>query len=418
MTAPEPFSPAAVKQLTARVPEVQRALLNNLDAFPQYPETPLLKAGDQYEGIWLEHNQDNFFLADYAPESAWGSQEAFMRLQREDGLFPFALPLNYRKEGNFFYGYDRCFWHVQTVWPFARCAMEIARKTGRPEEDFARIYRSAAAYDRWFVHHRCEAKTGLPAMYCEYDTGHDNSPRWKSVPKLCPREEARNCPDGVMPRFAPDLSATLYGMRIALAEMADALGRKEEQAEYCAAAERTRRNIGKYCFDPEREFYFDRIPGSGFCGIVGDAGLRVLGEHVPSQVVADRIFRRYILNPEAFWTPYPLPSIAANDPEFMYPPCLNCWGGASQALAALRTLRYFEFYGYGKELRILMTRWLEAILRTSGFQQQMDPFTGEFSTSPGYSPCMCVALEFGARLSEPEGLSMGAFVHDVAELLG
>ena len=64
MTAPEPFSPAAVKQLTARVPEVQRALLDNLDAFPQYPETPLLKAGDQYEGIWLEHNQDNFFLAD------------------------------------------------------------------------------------------------------------------------------------------------------------------------------------------------------------------------------------------------------------------------------------------------------------------------------------------------------------------
>ena len=70
MLAPEPFSPAAVNRIRTKVPEVRRALLNNLDTFPQYPAAPLLKAGDQYEGIWLEHNQDNFFLADYAPESS------------------------------------------------------------------------------------------------------------------------------------------------------------------------------------------------------------------------------------------------------------------------------------------------------------------------------------------------------------
>lgn len=70
MIAPEPFSAAAVKRFNAKVPEVRQALLNNLARFPQYPEVPLLKAGDQYEGIWLEHNQDNLFLADYAPDSA------------------------------------------------------------------------------------------------------------------------------------------------------------------------------------------------------------------------------------------------------------------------------------------------------------------------------------------------------------
>lgn len=367
----------------------------------------VLTEGGIYTGIWLECGpHESLTLAPFLPEVALMSHRIFYLHQREDGQFP-AYILGDRA------GYSQ----IQQVVPIAATAWELARMTGSGSF-LQESYEACSRWEKWLVRHRDPRGLDLLEAWCEYDTGHDNSPRWKSVPKLCPREEARNCPDGVMPRFAPDLSATLYGMRIALAEMADALGRKEEQAEYCAAAERTRRNIGKYCFDPEREFYFDRIPGSGFCGIVGDAGLRVLGEHVPSQVVADRIFRRYILNPEAFWTPYPLPSIAANDPEFMYPPCLNCWGGASQALAALRTLRYFEFYGYGKELRILMTRWLEAILRTSGFQQQMDPFTGEFSTSPGYSPCMCVALEFGARLSEPEGLSMGAFVHDVAELLG
>ena len=45
-------------------------------------------------------------------------------------------------------------------------------------------------------------------------------------------------------------------------------------------------------------------------------------------------------------------------------------------------------------------RWVEAIVRADGFTQQMNPWTGAFSTAPGYSPAMCVLIDFVARLKK------------------
>ena len=116
------------------------------------------------------------------------------------------------------------------------------------------------------------------------------------------------------------------------------------------------------------------------------------------QQLFDRIYERHIKNPEAFWTPYPLPSIAANDPTFVHELPRNSWGGASQALTALRSPRCFDYYGKSADLVHLMERWVEALLEAPGFMQQMSPWTGEFTTSDGYSPSMCVFVDFVDRL--------------------
>jgi hypothetical protein len=130
---------------------------------------------------------------------------------------------------------------------------------------------------------------------------------------------------------------------------------------------------------------------------------RVFGEHVPDPDLFEQIYRRHIKDPQAFWTPYPLPSIAANDPSFDRSLPLNSWGGAAQALTALRALRWMVHYGKAEDLRHLMTRWVSALLRADSFQQQMNPWTGEFSTSPGYSPAMCVFIDFVDRLRALQG---------------
>ena len=112
----------------------------------------------------------------------------------------------------------------------------------------------------------------------------------------------------------------------------------------------------------------------------------------------ERIYERYIKNPEAFWTPYPFPSIAVNDPAFVHELPPNSWGGASQALTALRAPRWLEHYGKSTDLAHLMKRWVVAILQAPDFMQQMNPWTGEFSTSRDYSPTMCVFLDFVDRM--------------------
>ena len=40
----------------------------------------------------------------------------------------------------------------------------------------------------------------------------------------------------------------------------------------------------------------------------------------------DRIYREHIRNPEEFWTPYPFPSMAVNDPSCGGHVTANCWG--------------------------------------------------------------------------------------------
>jgi hypothetical protein len=135
---------------------------------------------------------------------------------------------------------------------------------------------------------------------------------------------------------------------------------------------------------------------------------RVLGEHVlqlsnpRDRSIFDAVWTRQLHNPKAFWAAYPFSSIALDDPTFVRPIPRNSWGGASQALTALRAPRWMPHYGKQAELQTLMRQWCEAILRHGEFRQQMDPNTGDF-TQPdpgGYSPAALVFLSFAGTLGK------------------
>ncbi len=408
MLAPEPFTPAAAARIRGRVAGVRRALLDNLVTFPQYPRTKLLKAGDQFEGIWLEHNQDNLFLAEYAPESAWGAQDAFMRFQRNDGLLPVLLPRFYQTPGDQFYGHVCCYFQVQTVWSFARCALEVADLTGRPESDYDRIYRCASRYDEWFVKYRCDAETGLPAMFCEFDTGHDNAPRATDggLPRSCPGMDANNMPDiPEMPILSVDLSAAQYGGRIALAELAERLGRGAEAGEWRAKAEVIGSAVRRFLYDPEDEFYYDRSP-SGFRKYRTEHVTRLFLNRMLTQEEFDRVYDRYFCTEGREFLPgYPIPSASVDDPSFRHG-ARNCWGGNTQALTSLRALIWMRHYRRDADREALLLRWMKAFdeyPRTT-FPQEIDPFTGApIADGVNYTPTLLMFLE-GAKLPQ---LSVG-----------
>ena len=133
---------------------------------------------------------------------------------------------------------------------------------------------------------------------------------------------------------------------------------------------------------------------------------RVLGEHVlqlsdtRDGAIFEAVWTRQIHHPEAFWAIYPFPSVALNDPAFVRPIPRNSWGGASQALTALRAPRWMTHYGKQAELKYLMQRWCEAIIREGDFRQQMAPLSGQFTEQDpgGYSPAALVFLEFARHL--------------------
>jgi len=397
----EVFSPSEQQWLRDKVPAVRAALLGNLYRFDQYPASPLLKAGDIYAGIWLEHNQDNLFLADYAPEAAWASQDAFMHHQRADGLLPFALPCDFDQDS--FFKAPVVYWHTQCIWPFTRCAWEIARKTGRPEADIARLYQAGTRYDRWFEQFRNRRQTGLAEMFCEYDTGHDNDPRVTDggIPHSCPDNNSVNMPDlPLMPILSVDLSAMLYGNRVALAEVADHLGIHDEASAWREKAENIRLAIRQYLYDAGDGFYYDRDT-FGFRKYRTEHITRLFLNHVLTQAEFDHVYDRYFAQPgKEFNSPFPIPSMSPDDPHFVRDCSKNSWGSNSQALTTLRALFWMDHYQRGDDLDALLSRWLRAVLQyDSKFPQEINPFDGSpVGSATNYSPSLIIFLEAVKRL--------------------
>jgi len=189
--------------------------------------------------------------------------------------------------------------------------------------------------------------------------------------------------------------------------MARALGKRAEAEKWEHDAETIRRLIIAKLYSPEDAAFYDLDTDGKFIRVRSDAISRVLGEHVlklddaSDRRIFEAVWTRQMHNPKAFWAPFPFPSIALDDPAFVRPIPRNSWGGATQALTALRAPRWMEHYGKGAEMRVLMGAWVEAISRHTEFRQQMDPLTGDFTQADpsGYSPAALVYLDFGRRLS-------------------
>ncbi len=342
-------------------------LSGNMVQFPVYPG-PVLVEGSVYHGVWLEcAPQEAKVYGAVGPETAHvisrNNHLIFFALQKEDGQIPCSIKPN-----------GPAFGQIQMVVPIAATAWELARQTG-DSELLDKAYNSCVRWDAWLRRFRNTRGTGLCEGFCTYDTGQDNSPRWKGMPNRCPDGDARKCPQAEgLPRLCPDLSATVYGGRVALAAMAKALNKTGEADRWIEDAETIRRLILDRLYDPQDAAFYDLDAQNRFVRIRSSTILNVLGEHVPDADLFEAIWQKQVHNPKAFWAPYPFPSVALDDPQFVRPIPRNSWGGASQALTALRSPRWMEHYGKSAELAWMMQRWVEALMQARGeFRQQMDP---------------------------------------------
>jgi hypothetical protein len=386
-----------------------QTLLGNIRTLPDHApgkepgyNQPVLIEGSTYNGIWQECGPHESLLwaqlgvaRDGLPsplQVARNNHMAFFTLQRPDGQLPASVKAT-----------DTGFAQIQMVVPIAATAWELAQLPGLPGADqfLHTAYTACSRWDAWLRQYRDTRKTGLVEGFCTYDTGHDNSPRWAGIPNACPNHDARKCPPiASMPRLCPDLSATVYGARIALAAMARALGKPSEESRWLADAEHIRRLILTRLYSPEDAAFYDLDAQNRYVRVRSDVISRVLGEHVldltqpADAAIFQSVWTRQLHNPAAFWAPYPFPSIALDDPTFVRP---------IQALTALRTPSWMPHYGKQAEFTHLMRQWVEAISRHTEFRQQIDPATGTF-TQPdpgGYSPCALAYLDFERRLAAP-----------------
>jgi hypothetical protein len=409
--APHPTFPAGDARWQRTWDAAVAVLAGNIHPLPRF-EDPVLVEGSVYPGIWQEcAPQEGLVygtLASYItaaePNSAplkvaRNNHMAFFAVQREDGQLPSAIKQSDPVQDAGGYG------QIQMVVPIAATAWELSQLTG-DDELLVTAYASCSRWDTWLRQYRDTRKTGLVEGFCTYDTGQDNSPRWTGIPNRCPDADARKCPPiATMPRLCPDLSATVYGARVALGHMATALGKHGEAERWHTDAETIRHLIVDRLYDSKDAAFYDLDAQNNFVRVRSDVISRVFGEHVlhpvKDKAIVDAVWMRQLHNPKAFWAPYPLTSIAMDDPAFVRPIPRNSWGGASQALTALRAPRWMSYYGKEADMTRLMEQWCEAIMRHVEFRQQMDPLTGDFTQADpsGYSPAALAFLDFARTLN-------------------
>jgi len=365
-------------------------VLNRNTPFVQGYDQPVLSEGSNYKGVWLEcAPQEGLVYSLIRPDIARNNHLIFFALQKEDGRIPCWVRTTAIGSAQ-----------IQMVVPIAATAWELSHQTG-DSELLEKAYAGCSRWDAWLRRYRDTRHTGLCEGFCTWDTGHDNSPRWAGMPNSCPDGDARKCPSAPgLPRLCPDLSATVYGARIALAAMARALGKNSEADRWLDDANTIRTLIMTKLYSSEDAAFYDLDAQDRFVRVRSDVISRVLGEDAIYDKLISKVYKRQIHNPKAFWAPYPLSSIALDDPTFVRPIPRNSWGGASQALTALRAPRWMELYGKPADLAHLMQQWVSAIERNGSFLQQMDPLSGEFTPDTGdYSPAALVFIDFTRRLA-------------------
>ena len=388
-----------VRTASDRIKNVHIGLFKNTDK-------PLFLISETYPGIWMEHVYDSVFFASRNPEYLFLAENTvnlFMDRQTEEGQLPFAV----MRSGSTRYA------QIQECVSFYTLCLEVWRMN-RDRAFLEKAYASGKKWDAWLRKYRMTTGRGLVEMFFGYDTGHDNSGRLEGMAcqgnyvKDGVEQNAGVLPpdDGITPILAVDMNANLYGNEKSLAEMARALGKPEETDAWEESAREIKRKLFEHCYNEADAFFYDadrrgklrKYKSSTVFHLFME---RVLDPETDGELIA-RIYREHLKNPEEFWTPYPFPSMAVNDPSCARHVDRNCWGYYTMGLITLRCTRWMDAYGWGKDFDHICAKWLEAWTRCFDrvpLGQEIDPVTGEPTPcSPWYSSGMLSYLYAAGRL--------------------
>jgi len=367
----------------------------------------VLVEGGGYGKIWLETQPmggEMYALRDLT--AAVNNSLLFMRHQRPDGRLPGSIQC---LEGRVKPQFDKL-----QGFCFPDPALNLYYLMGRDTDWLDALADCLAHFDAWLLRTRALGADGLLSAFCVYDTGEDNALRYGDAPCWWPEDAP---PEGysVVPMASMDITSYAFACRDTLARISRIRGVERDAERWRRAADEVASALRQGLWDAKRGALYDRDKNGRTVDVLCHNTLRCMYWGSISPDMAERFVREHLLNPSEFWTPMPLPSVAANDPAFRNAP-ENNWSGQCEGLTFQRAMHALERYGYEKLVTRLGRRFLRAIAEADcAFTQQFDPFTGApsrvglVSHAPvppgsdepfqdGYGPSLLSALGFIERL--------------------
>ncbi len=381
-----------------------RKCLNNLNTFAG---DQVLVEGGGYEKIWLETQpMGGEMYAKRNMTAALNNQLLFMRHQREDGRLAGSIQGfddgTVEAQFNKLQGF--CF-----PWP----ALNMYYWMGRDAAYLDQLASCLERFDAYLWRVRDSNGDGLLESWCKYDTGEDNALRYGDAPNYAIGDAP---PQGssIVPMASMDVTSYSYACRETLAEISRIRGDGKAEA-WQTAADAVAAAIREKLWDDARGACFDKDRSGHTIDVLCHNTLRCMYWGSISQEMADRFVQEHLTNPDEFWTPLPLPSVAVNDPAFRNA-MENNWSGQCEGLTYQRAILALERYGYEKLVTVLGKKLMQAVIDGGYvFTQQFDPFTGAPScVSPitkeplppdsdeafqdSYGPTLLAVLEYIAHI--------------------
>ena len=348
--------------------------LRNLQRFGR---DRVLVEGGGYEKIWLETQpMGGEMYAKRDMTAGLNNQLLFMRTQRADGRLAGSIQHlpddTVEPQFNKLQGF--CF-------PWS--ALNMYYLSGRDGDYLAQLADCLRRFDAYLWRWRDSDGDGCLESFCVYDTGEDNAVRYGAAPVYCETDTPPVDAD-VVPMASMDIMSFSYAARDTLAQISRLTGDGQE-AFWRGEADRVASRLRERLWDEARGACFDRDRRGQTMPILTHNSLRCMYWGSFSQEMADRFVREHLLNPEEFWTPLPLPSVAVNDPAFRNAP-ENNWSGQCEGLTYQRAILALERYGWEPVVTRLGHRLMRAVIDGGYvFTQQFDPFTGAPSRVGQYS---------------------------------
>ncbi len=349
--------------------------------------------GGAYNGLWLETQpMGGEMYAKRNVDVALNNQLFFMENIRSDGRIPSVIR---NKNGEL----DLMFSHFQG-YCFPYHALNMYYWIGKNADYLKLLLETLIAFDNYLWKTRDSDGDGCLETWCEWDTGEDNSTRFAGAPSAW-GEDIPPLGHGKVPYESMDIMAYSYDGRKTVSEIYEILGDSENAKLWKAKADAVAAKIKDYLWIDAKNACFDRDCNNEFMDVLIHNNLRVMYHGAFSQDMADRFVKNHLLNPEEFWTPMPLPSIAVNESIFRNHK-KNDWSGQPEGLTYQRAIRALENYGHFDIVAQLGHKLCDAIALNDPiyFTQQFDPFTCEPSVGEGndYGPTILAFLEYTAHM--------------------
>ena len=163
----------------------------------------------------------------------------------------------------------------------------------------------------------------------------------------------------------------------ALSELCVAADLTEQAVLYKNRAEKVGASILRILYDAQTAAFYDVMSGSNakLKVLTAMSLLPLILPEIPQEICV-ALVERHLNNKEEFFSPYPIPSVAMNDPAFYPKESSALWRGPTWPVMNWFIYHSLRAKGFNTEADALR-RSLLALIEHSGFREYYDPLTGE-----------------------------------------